>query len=94
MKTIRANLGRASSPVGGIAAKLREKAPLMTETYVAYAATQQLMKECTRHADYTIPQAMEKDGEIPRDETGAHLGVSDSWWFKGGNSTWNVKTGD
>lgn len=56
----------------------------MTETYVAYAATQQLMKECTRHADYTIPQALEKNGEIPRDETGAHLGVSDSWWFKGG----------
>ncbi|KAF2448255.1 ubiquinol cytochrome-c reductase assembly protein Cbp3 [Karstenula rhodostoma CBS 690.94] len=54
----------------------------MTETYVAYAATQQLMKECTRHADYTIPQALEKNEEIPRDETGAHLGVSESWWFK------------
>ena len=55
----------------------------MTETYVAYAATQQLMKECTRHADYTIPAALEKGQEIPRDETGAHLGTSDSWWFKG-----------
>jgi cytochrome b pre-mRNA-processing protein 3 len=74
------------SALRGIAAKLREKAPLMTETYVAYAASQQLMKECTRHADYTVPQALEKNGEIPRDETGAHLGVSESWWFKGRSS--------
>ena len=67
----------------GIAAKLREKAPLMTETYVAYAATQSLLKECARHGEYTIPQALEKDAEIPRDETGAHLGVAEGWWFKG-----------
>ncbi|KAJ4298251.1 Serine carboxypeptidase 3 [Kalmusia sp. IMI 367209] len=66
----------------GIAAKLREKAPLMTETYVAYAATQSLLKECARHGEYTIPQALEKDAEIPRDETGAHLGVAEGWWFK------------
>lgn len=76
-------INHTGSPLRGIAAKLREKAPLMTETYVAYAATQQLMKECTRHADYTIPQALEKNEELPRDETGAHLGLSESWWFKG-----------
>lgn len=72
-----------SSSMRGFAAKLRQKAPLMTETYVAYAATQSLLKECARHGEYKIPQALEKDGEIPLDETGAHLGVSDGWWFKG-----------
>jgi cytochrome b pre-mRNA-processing protein 3 len=65
----------------GIAAKLREKAPLMTETYVAYGAAQELIKECTRPGDYTIPQALEKNVEIPRDDTGAHIGVGTGWWY-------------
>ncbi|KAF2676651.1 ubiquinol cytochrome-c reductase assembly protein Cbp3 [Lentithecium fluviatile CBS 122367] len=54
----------------------------MTETYVAYGATQQLIKECARFGDYTIPQALEKNAEIPRDETGAHLGVGTGWWYE------------
>ena len=84
-------INHTGSPLRGIAAKLREKAPLITETYVAYAATQELIKECTRHADYTIPQALENNVEIPRDETGAHIGVSESWWFKGKMCRWCVR---
>jgi len=67
--------------------KLREKAPLMTETYVAYSATQQMVKECMRPGDYEIPQAQEKNGEIPRDETGAHIGVGEGWWYEGTETT-------
>ena len=67
--------------LSGIAAKLMERAPLMVEPYVAYGATQQLVKECIRPGDYTIPQALEKNAEIPRDETGAHVGVGTGWWY-------------
>jgi cytochrome b pre-mRNA-processing protein 3 len=66
----------------GIAQKLREKAPLMTETYVAYGATRDLIKECSRAAEYTIPQALDPKGEIPTDENGVHLGVGDGWWYE------------
>jgi cytochrome b pre-mRNA-processing protein 3 len=64
-----------------ITSKIREKAPLMTETYVAHSATELLVKECARSGNYTIPQALEKNVEIPRDETGAHLGVGTGWWY-------------
>jgi cytochrome b pre-mRNA-processing protein 3 len=66
----------------GIAQKLREKAPLMTETYVAYGATRDLIKECSRPGEYTIPQALEKSGEIPTDDNGVHLGVGNGWWYE------------
>ncbi|KAF2112666.1 ubiquinol-cytochrome C chaperone-domain-containing protein [Lophiotrema nucula] len=56
--------------------------PLTTETYVAYGATEEMIKECARQADYTVPQAREKNGEIPLDETGAHIGVGDGWWYE------------
>ncbi|KAF2008573.1 hypothetical protein BU24DRAFT_497780 [Aaosphaeria arxii CBS 175.79] len=65
----------------GLAKKLREKAPLMTETYVAYGAAQELLKECAKKGDYQIPQAQEKNGEIPTDETGAHIGIGTGWWY-------------
>ncbi|KAF2852635.1 hypothetical protein T440DRAFT_446385 [Plenodomus tracheiphilus IPT5] len=64
-----------------IAQKLREKAPLMTETYVAYGATRDLIKECTKPGDYKIPQALVKDGEIPVDENGTHIGEAEGWWY-------------
>lgn len=76
----RPNSGIKSS-VTGLAQKLREKAPLMTETYVAYGATRDLIKQCTKPGDYTIPQALEKRGEIPTDENGVHLGVAEGWWY-------------
>lgn len=69
----------------------------MTETYVAYGATQDLIKECARAGDYTIPQALEKNGEIPRDETGAHLGVGTGWWYECKSPTyisWERKLAD
>jgi cytochrome b pre-mRNA-processing protein 3 len=54
----------------------------MTETYVAYGATRDLIKECGRAAEYTIPQALERKGEIPTDENGVHLGVGEGWWYE------------
>jgi cytochrome b pre-mRNA-processing protein 3 len=67
--------------VTGLAQKLREKAPLMTETYVAYGATRDLIKECTKPGEYKIPQALLKRGEIPVDENGVHLGEGEGWWY-------------
>ncbi|USP77489.1 Protein CBP3, mitochondrial [Curvularia clavata] len=70
-----------ASGVTGLAQKLREKAPLMTETYVAYGATRDLIKECTKPGEYKIPQALVKRGEIPVDENGVHLGEGEGWWY-------------
>ncbi|KAH7110560.1 ubiquinol-cytochrome C chaperone-domain-containing protein [Dendryphion nanum] len=66
----------------GLAKKIMEKAPLMTETYVAYAAAQDMCKECIRPGHYEVPQAVEKGGEIPTDENGTHLGVASGWWYE------------
>ena len=41
------------------------------------------MKECARVADYKIPQAAEKDKEIPKNDKGEDLGIGDGWWYKG-----------
>ncbi|KAF2196873.1 hypothetical protein GQ43DRAFT_475939 [Delitschia confertaspora ATCC 74209] len=64
-----------------LAQKVRKMAPLTTETYAAYGATEVLFKECARHGDYTIPQVNEKNVEIPTDEAGTHLGVGSGWWY-------------
>ena len=72
----------------GLAQKLREKAPLMTETYVAYGATRDLIKECTKPGEYKIPQALVKRGEIPVDENGVHLGEGEGWWYDSKQSFW------
>jgi hypothetical protein len=64
-----------------LASTLREKAPVFTETYYAYGNTQELFKECSRPGDYTIPQSLEKGGEIPTDENGVHLGEGTGWWY-------------
>jgi cytochrome b pre-mRNA-processing protein 3 len=66
---------------GKLVNKMREKAPLFTETYVAYGACSALIKECVRPGDYTIAQALEKKGEIPTDENGTHIGVGEGWWY-------------
>ncbi|TVY23413.1 Protein CBP3, mitochondrial [Lachnellula hyalina] len=49
-------------------------------TYTAYGATEELYKECARHADYTIPQAQDSDSEMPKTEDGEDLGVGEGWW--------------
>ena len=54
----------------------------MTETYVAYGAMRQLIKECSRAGDYKIPQALVKNGEIPVDENGTHVGEGEGWWYE------------
>ncbi|KAJ4363558.1 Serine carboxypeptidase 3 [Neocucurbitaria cava] len=72
---------KIKSGVEGLAQRLREKAPLMTETYVAYGATKDLVKECARAGEYKIPQALVKGGEIPVDENGVHLGEAEGWWY-------------
>ena len=77
-----------ASGVTGLAQKLREKAPLMTETYVAYGATRDLIKECTKPGEYTIPQALEKRGEIPVDDNGVHLGEGEGWWYDSKKTLW------
>ena len=70
------------SGVSGLAQKLREKAPLMTEPYVAYGATRDLIKECARPGEYKIPQALQKGAEIPTIENGVHLGEGEGWWYE------------
>lgn len=65
----------------GFAQKLRDKAPLMTETYVAYGATRELIKQCTHAGDYKIPQALVRGGVIPVDDAGTHVGEATGWWY-------------
>jgi len=72
----------ALNPVAGLAKGLRERASSFTETYVAYGVCENLVKECARQADYTIPQAHEKDVEIPKTKDGEDLGVGTGWWFE------------
>lgn len=73
----------ASSSFGvqALAKKIREKAPIVTETYVAYGAARTLVQECGRPGDYKIPEALEKSAEIPTDEDGTHIGQGTGWWY-------------
>lgn len=70
-----------TSPTKKLAQEFRKLAPNFTETYVAYDATASLIKECARQADYTIPERMEKDVEIPRTANDEDLGVGTGWWY-------------
>lgn len=67
---------------GALTQKLHEKAPGVVETYMAYGATGDLIKECARPGDYQIPQALVKGAEIPVDENGTHIGEAEGWWFE------------
>lgn len=53
------------------------------ETYIAYGMTQKLFQACSSQADYSVPQATQKGVPVPTTESGEHLGVSESWWYKG-----------
>lgn len=68
-------------PTHGIAKELRKRASATTETYVAYGVCQKLLKECSRQADYRIPQALEKNVEVPKTKAGEDLGVGEGWWY-------------
>jgi cytochrome b pre-mRNA-processing protein 3 len=58
------------------------------ETYIAYGATKALYKDCSKQADYTIPQASQKGVEIPKSEKGEDLGVGEGYWYKGTFYSW------
>ena len=70
-----------AAPSLSIAKELHKRASSVTETYVAYGVCEALVKECARQADYTIPQAQEKDVDVPKTKEGEDLGVGTGWWF-------------
>ena len=73
----------AASPSKKLGNELRKRAPGVTETYVAYGITESLVRECARPADYTIPQAGQKNVELPKTGAGEDLGVGKGWWYEG-----------
>ena len=73
----------STSPPGlSIAKELHKRVSSVTETYVAYGVCENLVKECARQADYAIPQAHEKNVEVPKTKDGEDLGVGTGWWFE------------
>lgn len=72
----------ADSPTRAIAKELRKRASSVTETYVAYGVCEKLVKECARQANYTIPQAHEKNVDIPKTKDGEDLGAGTGWWYE------------
>jgi cytochrome b pre-mRNA-processing protein 3 len=65
------------------AAGLKKAAGRATQSYTAYGMTEQLYKECSKQADYTVSQAAKKDAEMPKTEEGEDLGVGEGWWHTG-----------
>lgn len=52
----------------------------ITGTYTAFGATEELYKTCGAQANYSIPQALDPDAEMPKTEEGEDLGVGKGWW--------------
>ena len=71
-----------------MAQELRRRATRTTETYIAYGATEMLVKECARVGNYSIPQTQEKGVETPKTKDGEDLGVGEGWWYTGTVSTY------
>ena len=65
-----------------LAEGVRKAAPSLTETYVAYGVCETLVRECSRVADYQIPQANDKNAEIPSNSKGEDVGIGESWWYQ------------
>jgi len=79
------------------AQEIKKFAGRTAETYTAYGATEIMYKECARQAEYSIPQAKDKDAEMPKTEDGEDLGVGEGWWhtelgLKPTFSTWSHVT--
>ena len=70
------------TPTRKIAKEFSKQFPSVTETYRAYAICERLVKECAQQADYTIPQARERNVEIPKTKDQEDLGVGTGWWFE------------
>ena len=83
ISTPQITLPATTSPIQKLAKTLRERNTAATETYVAYGVCEELVKQCARKADYTIPQATEKGVEIPKTRGGEDLGVGKGWWYEG-----------
>lgn len=65
------------------AAALRRATSGVTETYTAYGVTEDMYRECSKQADYSIPQAADYNAEMPKTEDGEDLGVGSGWWYNG-----------
>lgn len=52
-------------------------------TYTAYGVTENLFKQCSEQADYSIPQAQDENADMPKTADGEDLGIGDGWWHKG-----------
>lgn len=71
-----------------LAKNLRDRAMGVTETYIAYDATEKLYKRCAAQAPYSVPQAHNEnrktgDVEIPESSDGVQQGVGEGWWYQG-----------
>lgn len=73
----------ADTPTRTIAKGFMKALPGMTQTYRAYGVCEMLVKECARQADYTIPQARQKNVEVPKTKDNEDLGVGTGWWYEG-----------
>ncbi|KAL9097456.1 MAG: hypothetical protein Q9165_000352 [Trypethelium subeluteriae] len=71
-----------SAPINS---RLRQEARRMTSgitrEYRAYGSADQIFKLCAQQANYSIPQALEKNGVIPKTEADEDLGVGTGWWY-------------
>ena len=76
------------NPTRTIAKELRKRATNTTETYVAYGVCEKLVRECARQAEYTIPQARDKNPEVPKTKDGEDLGVGTGWWYESKHHTY------
>ena len=70
------------SPVKSVAKQLRKRASVTTETYIAYGICEKLINECVLQADYRIPQAQDKNTNIPKTKDGEDLGIGEGWWYE------------
>ncbi len=92
-KNVPINPDPASTPstTDVLAQEFRKRASNMTETYVAYGATEQLVRECARMGQYDIPQIGTKDADnVPKTPEGEDLGVGEGWWYNGTNLAWHL----
>lgn len=71
-----------------LAESARKKFKQPTETYVAYGATELLVRQCVRQADYDMPHVEDYKVELPKTAEGEDMGVGKGgWWLNGMHQT-------
>lgn len=70
-------------PTQTLAQEFRKRAPKITETYVAYANTDILVRECAKQASYSLPQSRGHGVGPSQSKDGEDLGVGTGWWYEG-----------